>query len=304
MRCLHPHCPANAHTHDWNDVVQSAELKARPIDRPNLLAELNANFNSPPTNPSAPAPVPTHTKALLKRLIDLCPCLVNQTDVTTVPKVTVQAQHVVHLCELTLGTSITSANVEDAFEVQHPNRGPNWAYPPAGAVSAEVGSIMEMLCSEVLTNSGLPAMAFETSGWPKWTMPGHILLNYKKMADLKALGDVLVPCAPTNLIISVKAVKARERLLYSANSIEGIGFGFFDQPSEFSSKRRIQLFKRMGFSAIYMPQATLDAIAALIAKRGESINSVQNIYGSELYRSLSVFGADMRRIVGKSTFDL
>lgn len=274
------------------------------MDRPDLLANLNAHFNMAPANPATLAPVPTTVKALLRRLIDLCPCLVNQTDVTVIPEVTVQAKHVVHLCELTLRTSITSANVEDAFEVQHPNRGPAWAFPPAGTVSAEVGSIMELLCSEVLTNSGLPSMPFETSGWPEWKMPGHILLNYKKMADLKALGDILVPCAPTNLIISVKAVKARERLLYSANSIEGIGFGFFDQPSEFSSIRRIQLFKRMGFSVIYMPQATLDAIAALIARRGEHIDNVQNIYGSALYRSLNDFGGDMRRIVGKSAFDL
>ena len=147
-------------------------------------------------------------------------------------------------------------------------------------------------------------MPIDGNGWPEWKMPGHIHLNYKKMADLKALGDILVPCAPTNLIISVKSVKARERLLYSANSIEGIGFGFFDEPSEFSSKRRIQLFKRMGFSAIYMPQNTLNALSRLIAARREGIENVQNIYGSALYRSLNDFGDDMRRIVGKSAFDL
>lgn len=304
MQCLHPHCPANTHTHTWVDVVNSPELNARVIDRPGLLASLNANFNLAPTNPATRAPAPTTVTALMKRLVDICPCLVNQTDVTAVRDVRVQAQHIVHLCELTLGGAITSENVEAAFQVQHPGHGPNWAFPPAGAVSAEVGSIMEMLCSEVLANSGLPVMPFDSDGWPEWNMPGHILLNYKKMNDLKALGDVLIPCAPTNLIVSVKAVKARERLLYSANSIEGIGFGFFDQASEFSSKRRIQLFKRMGFSAIYMPQATLDEIAVRIANRGEQIGNVQNIYGSALYRSLTDFGEDMRRIVGKSAFDL
>jgi hypothetical protein len=64
-------------------------------------------------------------------------------------------------------------------------------------------------------------------------MPGHILLNEGPMQSLQALGDILIPCAPTNLVISVKSEVARERLLYSANSIEGVGFGFFKEPEEF-----------------------------------------------------------------------
>ena len=71
-------------------------------------------------------------------------------------------------------------------------------------------------------------------------------------ADPQALGDILIPCAPTNLIISVKSEVARERLLYSANSIEGIGFGFFKEPEEFWTSSRMSLYKRMGFTAIYM----------------------------------------------------
>ncbi|MGL3210520.1 hypothetical protein [Bradyrhizobium sp. BR 1433] len=83
-------------------------------------------------------------------------------------------------------------------------------------------------------------------------MPGHILLNQKKMKDLQAPGDIMIPCAPPNLLISVKTETARERLLYSANSID-IGFGFFSQPYEFWTRSRVRLFKRMGFSAIYLP---------------------------------------------------
>ena len=89
---------------------------------------------------------------------------------------------------------------------------------------------MEMLCSEVLTSSGIPVMPQRADKWPLWEMPGHILLNEGKMASLQALGDILIPCGPTNLLISIKSEVARERLLYSANSIEGIGFGFFKEP--------------------------------------------------------------------------
>lgn len=139
--------------------------------------------------------------------------------------------------------------------------------------------------------------------WPVWSMPGHVLLNEGKMNDLKALGDILIPCAPTNLVISVKSEKAKERLLYSANSIEGIGFGFFDTPSEFWTKRRMQLYKRMGFSAIYMPNTTLAQLQATLKLNGTSQFAV-NINGTALYRPLTQFSDDMNRIVGKSAFDL
>lgn len=159
---------------------------------------------------------------------------------------------------------------------------------------------MEMLCSEVLTNEGLPPMMPGSDGWPVWTIPGHILMNRGSMSRLKALGDILVPCAPTNLLISVKSEAARERLLYSANSIEGIGFGFFNQAKEFWTPRRMSLFKRMGFTAIYMPDETHAEVQAHVDAHGHASYAV-NINGTALYRPLSVFGADMLRIVGKSS---
>jgi len=58
---------------------------------------------------------------------------------------------------------------------------------------------MEMLCSEVLTTAGIPTMSLGADRWPIWNMPGHILLNEGKMCSLQALGDILIPCAPTNL---------------------------------------------------------------------------------------------------------
>jgi hypothetical protein len=159
---------------------------------------------------------------------------------------------------------------------------------------------MEMLCSEVLANAGIPVMQDDTGQWPTWAMPGHILLNEGKMARWKALGDILVPCAPTNLVISVKSEAARERLLYSSNSIEGIGFGFFAEAKEFWTRSRMSLLKRMGFSAIYMPDATHAAVMARLGQDGTRGHAV-NINGTDLYRPLSAFGDDMSRVVGKSS---
>src|SRR5690606_25799201 len=123
---------------------------------------------------------------------------------------------------------ITSANVHAAFLVQHPSA-PGFNPGPLRPC-ARGGTVMEMLCSEVLATAGIPAMGPGPDGWPEWQMPGHVLLNEGPMKSLQALGDILIPCAPTNLVISVKSEAARERLLYSANSIEGIGFGFFKEP--------------------------------------------------------------------------
>ena len=63
------------------------------------------------------------------------------------------------------------------------------------------------------------------------------------------------------------------------------------------------LFKRMGFSAIYLPDMTHKAIHDELAEREHQVFAV-NLNGTQLYRPLTVFGADMRRVVGRSSFDL
>ncbi len=143
-------------------------------------------------------------------------------------------------------------------------------------------------------------MPLGNDNWPKWHIPGHILLRKGRMASLRAFGDLLVPCAPTNLVISVKSEAARERLLYSANSIEGIGFGFFTEADEFWTVSRMSLFKRMGFSAIYMPDGTHADVVSHLATEGTSAHAV-NINGTPLYRPLSQFADDMLRVVGRSS---
>lgn len=297
MLCLHPHCPLGSPVSSWAETLDRPELKLRPgLEKSALLASLDSLFGEAPSNPARPRPAPTANAAALRRLLRACPCLYNQVGLPP------SAPAIVHLCELSIGGAITDANVTAAFNVQHP-RAPSWAYPPARDFTGMGGTIMELLCSEVLTSAGIPAMALGAEGWPVWGMPGHILLNEGKMNDLKALGDILIPCAPTNLVISVKSEKAKERLLYSANSIEGIGFGFFDTPSEFWTRRRMQLYKRMGFSAIYMPDFTLEKLTAKLDTEGNRQYAV-NINGTELYRPLTRFCADMHMVVGRSAFDL
>jgi hypothetical protein len=159
---------------------------------------------------------------------------------------------------------------------------------------------MELLCSEVLSTAGIPAMARGPERWPDWQMPGHVLLNEGPMKSLQALGDILIPCAPTNLVVSVKSEVARERLLYSANSIEGIGFGFFKEPQEFWTASRMALYKRMGFTAIYMPDNTHAQVLHKVVSDGHERHAI-NINGTALYRPLSIFGDDMRRVVGRSS---
>jgi hypothetical protein len=232
------------------------------------------------------------SKGQLRTLLNLSPCLFNQIEINPT------ARGIVHLCEVALGMPITSANVYKAFLIQHPKT-PGFTIPPFGKARSG-GAIMEMLCSETLASAGIPAMPLGADKWPEWRMPGHVLLNEGKMAALKALGDILVPCAPTNIVISIKSEVARERLLYSANSIEGVGFGFFKEPQEFWTVSRMSLFKRMGFSAIYMPDGTHKAVTDHLAGEGTTRHAV-NINGSDLYRPLTLFGDDMRRVVGRSS---
>lgn len=236
------------------------------------------------------------TSAPFKRLLDACPCLYAQLEV----KVTALA--VVHLCEITLNQSISSDNVYNAFRVQHPSNGGDFLYPPR-IQGASGGDIMEKLCSEVLTNHGIPIMDLDAAGWPMWGHKHHLSLNDGAMRVLKLYGDILIPCAPHNLLISVKSEAARERFVVSGNRLESVGFGFFNDPSEFWTKNRIRMLKRWGFLAVYMPSETHNAIIAHLATEGHNGQN-QNINGTPLFRSLEQFGPDMKRVAGKLSMSL
>lgn len=292
MRCLHPYCPMGGGAADWQDVLDHPDLRLQRRRKTAALSVLATDFAAPPSTPAVLREPPPVGMAALKRLLQLCPCLFNQINIAAT------ARGVVHFCELTLGQRISDANVHTAFLIQHP-RAPAFAPGPLKGCRSG-GTVMEMLCSEVLSTAGIPAMEIGEDGWPAWKMPGHILLNEAKMSSLQALGDLLIPCAPTNLVISVKSEVARERLLYSANSIEGIGFGFFKEPDEFWTDSRMALYKRMGFTAIYMPNQTHEAIMTRVESVG-SRRHATNINGNELYRPLTVFADDMLRVVGRSS---
>jgi len=272
-------------------VLDALPFKASHGDREAILACLTTSFGAP-VSPAVAHSSPPLPAGALKRLLQLCPCLFNQLDVAAT------AASVVHFCEIALGAAITSANVHQAFLIQHP-RNPRFTIPPVRECGTG-GTVMELLCSATLASAGIPAMLPAADRWPVWQMPGHVLLNEGKMSSLQALGDILIPCAPTNLVISVKSEVARERLLYSANSIEGIGFGFFREPQEFWTTSRMSLYKRMGFTAIYMPDETHAAVMAHVQDASAAHHAV-NINGTDLYRPLTCFGDDMARVVGRSS---
>jgi hypothetical protein len=293
MTCLHPYCPMAAGLANWTDVVNDPRLSVNPNERVGLLTQLNTLALNIIGNAY---PLQITNRQLLKRLLEWLPCLYTQINKPT------SAKAIVHLCEITLGVRINSANVNNAFIIQNPSDSSiTFSIPPQFHRGA-AGDISEALCSEVLTNEGLPELPIGADGWPILNH-GHISLNKGKMIEVKAFGDILIPCAPSNLIISVKTQAAKERLLYSANMIEGVGFGFFNDPSEFWTPSRMNLFKRMGFTAIYLPDRVHREIIAELQRRGR-ISLAINVNGRDLYRPLSRFGSEMVHIAGKHTLDL
>lgn len=164
------------------------------------------------------------------------------------------------------------------------------------------GDISEALWSEILSNEVLPELEVNEEGWPVMGF-GRISLNKGKKRQVKAFEDILIPCVPSNLIISVKTQAAKERLLYSANMIEGIGFEFFNDPKEFWTPSRMNLYKRMGFTVIYMPDHIHDAIEVKLAQAGIKSLAI-NVNGKKLYRPLSLFGAEIVAVAGKHTLHL
>lgn len=282
----------------WTDVVRHPSLKIKPRHYDDALLFLNGlgslQQSESIMQKQAPAFV---SSAYFKRILRACPCLYAQLDEKVTPKA------VVHLCEVTLGQRITSKNVYRAFEIQHPSINTHtYLYPPA-TPGAAGGDIMEQLCSEVLSNHDIPHMEVCDKNWPQWEGRRHLSLNSGKMTPLKLYGDILIPCAPHNLMISVKSEAARERFVVSGNRLESIGFGFFNDASEFWTDNRMNLLKRWGFIAIYMPQNTLEELNKKLSARN-ALNQAININGRPLFRPLEEFGDDMARVAGKLSMTL
>lgn len=295
MLCLHPWCSLGGGAKDWEAVLDHPAVnitgEPRNVILPVLadLGELGALALDFPTYAISPA--------ALNRLMGACPCLYAQIPVR------VTAEGVVHLCEVTLGEAVNSNNVSLAFDIQHPNKPESpYAFPPLEP-GAGGGDIMEALCAATLLAAGVPRMQVAADGWPIWTSPSFVSLNRGKLLHLKMYGDFLIPCAPHNLFVSVKSEAARERLLLSGNRLESVGFGFFNDASEFWTASRIRLYKRWGFSAIYMPTETLAQLNQKLFDTG-LMSAALNQNGKPLYRDLEAFGGEMCAIAGRSTFEL
>lgn len=102
------------------------------------------------------------------------------------------------------------------------------------------------------------------------------------------LGDFALQGYPLSVIISVKSFKAKERLLVSGTGslhAPTIGWGRFDDPTEFS-KARLEAYLFRGFLCIYMPKST-------IAEMEPSAQNVKNFYGKNFIRDISNFGHDL-----------
>lgn len=113
--------------------------------------------------------------------------------------------------------------------------------------------------------------------------------DYRLTANnVKWLGDYALLGFPLNIIISVKSFKAKERLLMSGTGsqlVPTIGFGLFDDPSEFSAKRLIS-YRMRGFLCIYMPKGTWSGTK-------KQAQEFLNWNGSKLLRPLEQFPSDL-----------
>ncbi|MHA1613597.1 MAG: hypothetical protein ACTSYJ_02060 [Candidatus Thorarchaeota archaeon] len=298
MRCLHPQCPMGEGKATWDEVLDSEGVKPpnRAIsERYRLqllecLTECNDNFNEH-------VEIECGNKALVKRLFQTCPCLYAQNNRS------VEYRSIVHFSEISLNNRITSVNVYDAYRTQH-DRFPDYPMDakPLGERSrsgAAAGKIMEAFCEEVLSNHGIPAMTLNQDNWPTWDIPAYINLTKGNLKELGFLGDFLIPAAPSNLLISVKTEKARERLLASGFGLPVVGFGFFSEPNEFWSKERMLSYRMTGFTAIYMPENTYRGIIEHLEENGIKDQNC-NQFQRELYRPLTKFGDDIVRVTGKN----
>ena len=114
--------------------------------------------------------------------------------------------------------------------------------------------------------------------------------NFQWVGDFALLG------IPFNVIISVKSFKAKERLLVSGSGSSlapTIGYGWFNDPTEFTSVQRLQAYKLRGFTAIYMPRSTRDAVS-------REAKMFCNLNGKNFLRLIEDFPTDIAEVMEPS----
>ena len=119
-------------------------------------------------------------------------------------------------------------------------------------------------------------------------LEGYIPKAWHKLQGYDWMGDFAINGFPLSTIISVKSFKAKERLLVSGTGTQyapTVGWGRFDDPSEFSANR-LEAYVFRGFLAIYMPAATAELLDS-------PAKSVVNIHKHKLVRHIEDFGTDI-----------
>lgn len=121
------------------------------------------------------------------------------------------------------------------------------------------------------------------------------------------VGDFAIIGSPFNLFVSVKSYKAKERLIVSGmgqNAAPVIGYGLFDDPSEWSTER-VKQYKQRGFIAIYMPKKLYDTLGKQhTSSQGYSAAEIKNIYDQPLLRKIEDFANDISRVCLPNVFTL
>lgn len=149
MRCLHPHCPLPGPNHpaDWPAAIAALQQEGVFLRQADITRFQQLVPNLGPLVAGAnPAPVAWNgTPATWERLREACPCLCTQIDND------LSANAIVHLCETTIGSIVTEANVEAGFTAQHPAQ---FTYPPLRAYG-NAGAVSQAFCRAVLLAAGL-----------------------------------------------------------------------------------------------------------------------------------------------------
>ena len=118
---------------------------------------------------------------------------------------------------------------------------------------------------------------------------------YKRITgDWNWMADFSVYGHPFNLLVSVKSFKAKERLLASGsgNNLSPIvGWGLIDDRTEWSSKKRIEMYLYRSFLAIYLP-------VRLYEELPKYLRDITNINGRPFLRQIDLFPEDIVNAVG------
>ena len=116
--------------------------------------------------------------------------------------------------------------------------------------------------------------------------------NFKWVGDFALLG------IPFNVIVSVKSFSAKERLLVSGSGsalAPTIGYGWFKKPEEFKNVQRLQAYKVRGFTSIYMPRYTFNALP-------REAKEFTNLNGNPFLRLIENFPEDISKAMETSKY--